>query len=155
MGRKFLLLTDNSSVKHVFIQHDLNGRQVRQLAFLSEFDFEVRHIKGKENKVVDTLSQRNSEIYEVIINKEENSIEDKIKYGSINDEEYIKTIEQFQRNEENMHNTYLIIGKSGLLRFKYRLYVPKSTELKMISLDDVHTNPYSGHLGYQKMIIAL
>ena len=53
MGRKFLLLTDNSGVKYLFNQPDLNAREARCLAFFSEFDFEVRHIKGKEDKVAD------------------------------------------------------------------------------------------------------
>jgi hypothetical protein len=90
-GKKILLLTDNSGVKHLFSQLDLNARQARWLAFLSEFDFEVRHIKGKENKVADALSRRTSGIYEIIISKEENDIEHRIKYASSNDENYIKT----------------------------------------------------------------
>ena len=36
------------------------------MAFLSEFDFEVKHIKGKENRVEDALSQRSHEVYEII-----------------------------------------------------------------------------------------
>jgi hypothetical protein len=58
MGRKFMLLTDNNGVKFLFSQPDLNTRKARWLAFLSEFDFEVRHIKGKENKVADALSRK-------------------------------------------------------------------------------------------------
>ena len=58
MGRNFLLLIDNSGVKILFSQSDLNVRKARWLAFLNEFDFEVRHIKGKENKVVDSLSRK-------------------------------------------------------------------------------------------------
>jgi hypothetical protein len=68
---------------------DLNVRQERWLVFLSEFNFDVRHIKGKENKVAYALSQRISEIYEIIINKEENEIEQRIKSGRSNDENYI------------------------------------------------------------------
>jgi hypothetical protein len=56
VGRKFMLLTDNSGVKNLFSQPDLNARKEIWLGFLSEFDFEVRHIKGKENKVADALS---------------------------------------------------------------------------------------------------
>jgi hypothetical protein len=33
----------------------LNARQTRWLEFLSEYDFDIKHIKGKENKVVDAL----------------------------------------------------------------------------------------------------
>jgi hypothetical protein len=69
MGIKFILLTYNSGMKHLFNQQDLNAQHARLLAFLSEFDFEVRHIKGKENKVADALRQRNNGLYEVIISK--------------------------------------------------------------------------------------
>ena len=57
MGRKFLLKTDNMNMKYLFEQLDLNSMQVRWLAFLSEYHFKLKHIKGKENKIVDALSQ--------------------------------------------------------------------------------------------------
>ena len=56
LGNKFLLLTDNTCVKNMFTQSGLNARKERWTAFLNEFDFDVRHIKGKENKVADALS---------------------------------------------------------------------------------------------------
>jgi hypothetical protein len=36
----------------------LNARQRKWLDFISEYDFDIKHIKGKENKVVDALSRR-------------------------------------------------------------------------------------------------
>ena len=57
MGRKFLLKIDNMSMKYLFDQLDLNARQARWLDFLSEYHFELKHIKGKENKVADALSR--------------------------------------------------------------------------------------------------
>ena len=56
IGRKFLLMSDNISLKYLFDQHNLNARQARWFSFLSEYDFEINHIKGKENKVVDAFS---------------------------------------------------------------------------------------------------
>jgi hypothetical protein len=41
MGRRCLLLTDNSGVKFLFSQPDMNTRKERWLSFLSEFYFEV------------------------------------------------------------------------------------------------------------------
>ena len=35
----------------------MNARQARWLSFLSEFDMDIKHIKGKENKVADALSR--------------------------------------------------------------------------------------------------
>jgi hypothetical protein len=75
MGKKILLLTDNSGVKYLFSQPDLNARKVRWLAFLSEFDFEVRHIKGKENKVADALSRRVHGLFELNVSRVEIDLE--------------------------------------------------------------------------------
>ena len=47
MGRKFLLKTYNMSLKYLFDQSDLNARKSRWLDFLSEYHFELNHIKGK------------------------------------------------------------------------------------------------------------
>ena len=57
MGWKFLLKIDNMSLKYLFKQQDLNTRQARWLDFLREYHFELNHIKGKENKIVDALSR--------------------------------------------------------------------------------------------------
>ena len=58
MGRKFELRTDHCGLKYLFDQPTLNARQARWLEFLREFDFEIKHIKGKENKVVDSLVKK-------------------------------------------------------------------------------------------------
>jgi hypothetical protein len=79
MGRNFLLLTDNSRVKFLFNQPDLNARQARWLAFLSEFDFEVRHIKGKEKKVAHMLCRRSNGLFEISISRTESDIEQRIR----------------------------------------------------------------------------
>ena len=56
LGRRFVLMTDHCGLRHLFDQPKLNVRQARWMALLSEFDFEIKHIKGKENRVVDSLS---------------------------------------------------------------------------------------------------
>ena len=43
--------------KVLFDQPDMNARQARWLAFLSEYHLQLKHIKGKENKVVDALNR--------------------------------------------------------------------------------------------------
>ena len=49
-------MTDNKGLKYMLDQPNLNARQARWIAFLSEYDFEIQHINEKENKVVDALS---------------------------------------------------------------------------------------------------
>ena len=57
MGKKFLLKKGNMSLKYLFHQPDLNARQAKWFSFLSEYQFESKHIKGKEIKIIDALSQ--------------------------------------------------------------------------------------------------
>ena len=52
MGRKFLMKIGNMSLKYLFYQPNLNVRQDRWLAFISEYHFKLKHIKGKEKKFV-------------------------------------------------------------------------------------------------------
>ena len=58
MGNKFLLKTNNGSLKYLFKHPNLNSIQGQWLHFISEYDFELRHIKGRENKVANSLSRR-------------------------------------------------------------------------------------------------
>jgi hypothetical protein len=93
MGRRFLLLTDNSGVKYMFNQPDLNARQAIWLAFLRKFDFEVKHIKGKENKVADALRRRVHGLFEINISRAESDLEQRIGTTGINDGNYTKMME--------------------------------------------------------------
>ena len=58
MGRRFELRIDHCGLKYLFDQPTLNSRQERWMEFLCEFDFEFKHVKGKEYKVVDALSRK-------------------------------------------------------------------------------------------------
>ena len=58
MKKNFELRKDHNGLKYLFDQPTLNARKSRWLEFLSEYEFYIKHIKGKENKVVDALSRR-------------------------------------------------------------------------------------------------
>jgi hypothetical protein len=85
------------------------------LAFLREFDFEVRHIKGKENKVDDALRRRVHGIFEINISKAKSNLEQRIKVAGNNDENYTKTMAEFRNNRKNSDKTYLSLDRNGLL----------------------------------------
>jgi hypothetical protein len=62
----------------LFGQPTLNVRKTRWLEFLSEYEFEIRHIKGKENQVVDALSRRAHEVHVAAIIMYRIDMKDKI-----------------------------------------------------------------------------
>ena len=82
MAHKFLLKTDNMSLKFSFEQSDLNARKDRWLAFLSEYHFELKHIKGKGNNIVDALSQRNHMVYEVTVSQTDSNLHERIRMNN-------------------------------------------------------------------------
>jgi len=47
MGRIFEIRTYHCGLKHLFGKPTLNVRETRWLEFLREYDFEIKHIKGK------------------------------------------------------------------------------------------------------------
>jgi hypothetical protein len=63
MGRIFELRTEHCGMKHLFGYPTLNPRKTRSLEFLSEYDFKIKHINGKENKVVDAINKRDHKVY--------------------------------------------------------------------------------------------
>ena len=79
MGKKFLLKTNNMSLKYLFHQLDLNTRQARWLDFLSEYHFELKHIKGNENKIVDALIWWAHMLYEVNLSQTNSDLHDRIR----------------------------------------------------------------------------
>jgi hypothetical protein len=44
--------------------------------------------------------------------------------------------------------------EGGLLTYRRRFYIPDCDDLKRFILDELHKRPYSGHPGYQKMIMT-
>lgn len=50
-------MSDHIGLRYLFDQSNLNARQARWLAMISEFDFEIRYMKSKENRVADALSR--------------------------------------------------------------------------------------------------
>jgi hypothetical protein len=47
MGKRFELRIDNNGMKYLFDHPTLNARKSRWLEFLNEYEFDIKHIKGK------------------------------------------------------------------------------------------------------------
>ena len=59
MGNMFELKTNHHGLKYLFEQPHMNATQAIYIELLSELNFEIKCIKGKENRVVDALNKRN------------------------------------------------------------------------------------------------
>jgi hypothetical protein len=72
-------LTEHCGLRHLFDQPKLNARKARWMALLSEFDFKIKHIKGKENKVVDALIRSVKMIHLVVVSTCETNVKERVK----------------------------------------------------------------------------
>jgi hypothetical protein len=152
LGRIFVLMTDHSGLRYVFDQPKLNARKARWMALLSEFDFEIKHIKGKENKVVDALGRSMKVIHLAVVSTCESDINDRVKSAKEIDA-FFKTVKSYLEQEPTglKYGGYQLLN-DVLLTYKDRLYIPNCDELKRFILDELHKIPYTSHPIYQKMI---
>jgi hypothetical protein len=65
-------------MKCFFGQPTINDIQIKWLEFLKKYDFDINHIKRKENKVVDTLNKRVHEMHATTINMYGTDLKDKV-----------------------------------------------------------------------------
>jgi hypothetical protein len=79
LGRRFVLMTDHRGLRYLFDQPKLNARQARWMSLLSEFDFEIKHIKGKENRVLDALSRSMKVIHLAAVSTCETNVKERFK----------------------------------------------------------------------------
>ena len=93
----------------MFDHKSLNSRQDRWVAFLSEYDIEIRHIKGKENIVADALSRQKHELHFVLVSEYESEFKNMLKTMSICDDEYKELMGKCKnRVADNKDNIYQI-----------------------------------------------
>jgi hypothetical protein len=152
MGKRFELRTNHNGMKYLFDQSTLNARQIKWLEFLWEYDFDIKHIKGKENKVVDALIRKAHKLHATAISMYKTEIKDRILEVANADLQYRGLVAKLQQRERPQTKESYTLGTDGLLLYKTRVYVPNVRELKLAILKEMHDVTYARHPGYQKTV---
>jgi hypothetical protein len=124
------------------------------MALLRKFDFEIKHIKGKDNRVADALSRSMKTIHLAAVSIGETDVKNRIRNAQETDP-FVRNVTMYLQQEpagEKYEGYQMTEG--GLLTYRDRLYIPNCDDLKRFIMDELHKRPYTGHLGYQKMITA-
>jgi hypothetical protein len=152
LGRRFVLMTDHCGLRYMFDQPKLNARKARWMALLSEFDFEIKHIKGKENRVAYSLSRSIKMIHLAAIRTCETDVRERIRKAQETDAFFNIMMSYLRQEPIGMNYEGYQMLEKGLLTYINKLYIPNYDDLKRFIMDELHKRPYIGHLGYQKMI---
>jgi hypothetical protein len=118
------------------------------MALLSEFDFKIKHIKGKENNVVDALSRSMKTIHLEAVSTCETNLRERVKNAQ---ETYVffQTVTSDLEQEPvgiKYEGYQMLYG--GLLTYRNRLYIPNCDDLKRFIMDELHKRLYTIHPGY-------
>jgi ribonuclease HI len=97
MGNNIELRTDHNGLKNLFHHPTLNARKTGWLECLSEYDFDIKHIKGKENKVADELNKRVHELHATTIIMYQSDLKEKITEAAKSDLQYRELVEKLQQ----------------------------------------------------------
>jgi hypothetical protein len=147
MGKKFELRTDHSDLKYLFEQPTLNARKTRWMEFLSEYDFDIKHIKGKKDKVVGALSRRVHLMHAIDVSMHRLDLKSIILDGLVTYQHYLQEKKNLQQGYVQQKIKEYEIKEDVLLMHKNRIYVPSSGELRNLVLKEMHDVPYVGHPG--------
>jgi hypothetical protein len=155
LGRKFVLMIDHYGLQYLFDQPKLNSRQARWMALLNEFDFEIKHIKGKENRVADALSRIMKTIHLTVVSTCEMDVKERVRNAQETDRFFQNVTSYLQQEPTGIKYGGYHMMEGGLLTYRNKLYIPDCDNLKRFITDELHKRPYTGHPGYQKMITVL
>jgi hypothetical protein len=155
MGKRFELITNHIGLKYIFEQPTLNVRKTRWLEFLSEYDLDIRHIKGKENKVVDALSRRVHLMHATVASMHQSDLKSIILDDLVTDQHCLHVKEILQQGDVQHKIKECEIKEDGLLMHKNIIYVPSFGEPGNLGLKEMHDVPYVGHPCSQKMITPI
>ena len=125
------------------------------MEFLSEYDFNIKHIKGKENKVVDALSRRVHLMHATAVSMHQSELKRRILDFVVTDKHYLHVKKILQRENLQQKMKEYEMKEYGLLMHKNIIYVPSSRELRNLVLKEMHNVPYVGHPSYQKTITTV
>lgn len=58
LGKRFVFMSTHSGLRYLFNQPKMNSMQAIWLDTLNEFYFDIKYIKGRENRVVNAIIRR-------------------------------------------------------------------------------------------------
>ena len=158
LGNKVHIFMDHKSLKYIFTQSELNMRQRRWLELIKDYNLEVHYHPGKANVVADALSRKSYQVEEAPLSLNHAEVLahialvlDLLEQIIIMQRQDVSEIPHIKKLIAEGRGPHFSIDDQGVVRFKNRLVVPSSEELRRKILDEAHNSKLSIHPGSNKM----
>ena len=140
MGSKFLIKTDQQSIRHLLSQPLISDTHIKWASFIQSFHPLIQYQPGHENKVADALSRMPS-INNISVISAETFHEMSDTY--VHDSDFCEMYAKFDNDHNFVHSEYAF--QEGFLFYEKRLCV--TLPYRSIVLKECHEPPYIGHRG--------
>lgn len=142
-----MLISNHGGMRYLFDQPKLIVRQAGWLDLINEFNFEIKHIEGKGNKVAYALTKSLQVAHLAVVSICEVDIKEGVKEALLHDEHYQNVKECLQNKPKGSiikkYNSLMMLCHCSKIE-----NVLGVTDLRNFIMDEFHKRPYSGHLGY-------
>ncbi|CAL9217877.1 unnamed protein product [Arabidopsis halleri] len=142
LGRRFIIQTDQSSLRYLLEQRILTPDQQKWMGKLVGYDYEITYKPGNTNVAADALSRvAGSPVLNAIF-VQHTTLWDEIRTAASGDE-YMQRISKLADSDTEGHYS----RRNDLVCYKNRVVVPPSSQLVPQLLKEHHDTPIGGHSG--------
>lgn len=144
LGRKFIVRTDQKSLKFLLEQREINMEYQRWLSKILGFDFDIHYKPDLENKAADALSRKDPvlELYAVSVPV---SIQLEEVGSEVDKDEELSKLKQEVSRDPQSHPDFSVV--QGRLLRPGKLVLPKTSKMIGDILREYHDSKYGGHEG--------
>ena len=178
-GEQFEVYSYHKSLRYIFTQRDLNMRQCRWMEFLEDYNFTLHCHPGKAKVVADALNRKSRGVLAGVASREWQMLETVGQSGLQYSEQaqgtlgrlvatsflLSRVIESYgqdveivfirDRVQSGTSDEGWAIHTDGSLRYRGRVLIPQSTNLREDILREFHCSQFAVHLGSTKMYCDL
>lgn len=148
LGRKFVVRTDQSSLKFLLKQREVGAEYHKWLLKVMGYDFEIHYNPGMTNKAADALSRRAHHEAELSSMCSTHMIDWTQLDESVDQDTMLQSIkQQLRANEPTLRGFTL---HNGRLYYRGRFVLPKNSTYMPTLLYLYHDSPTGGHSGEHK-----
>ncbi|KFK23310.1 hypothetical protein AALP_AAs43195U000200 [Arabis alpina] len=147
LGRKFLVRTDQKSLKFLLEQREVNTEYQQWLTKILGFDFDIVYKPGLENKAADALSRREvmPQLFALSVPA---AIQLEMITAEVDKDAESRKIKEEVLGDVDAHPGYSVV--QGRLLKQGKLVIPKASPLVGVLLHEFHSTKMGGHGVCQK-----
>jgi hypothetical protein len=150
LGRKFIIHTDQRSLRELMTQIIQTPEQQFYLVKILGYSYEILYKPGAQNRVADALSRIHENPSQcLVITVPHWDFIQHLRKSFTEDPGLIDLIQKIEASPSSYPGFRII---QGLLYFRDKLYIPADSPIKTLLLQEFHSSPIGGHIGIQKTL---